>query len=254
MKNKRWVSLGLVLLFAPVACAESLDEVEKKLLDAHGKLQSYKARFKRVENVPLTGTDFMASDVNGTLEWKRKGDAILYRMEFTGTSTQKLGPKESKTEQTSTFVSDGSMFYTYAEQMGQRRFIKQKSDTSINGDIRSVLDTVRMDNHFNLTNDDKVDGADCHVIEVIPKMAVSDDNPVHKTLIYFRKDIGLCVRVVSSNKFGKDVFDHQILDLKANVPIDASQFVLPPPPGVEVTDLTGIDDPPKPQTSEPKKP
>jgi outer membrane lipoprotein-sorting protein len=246
-----------VLLFAANLRAETLDEVEKKLMQAHAGLQSYTARLKHVENVPLTGTDFMASDVDGTVEWMRKGEAILYRMEIRGTSTQKFGPNESKAEQTSTFVSDGKMFYTFAEQMGQKRFIKQKADNSIIGDIRSVLDTVRVENNFKLAADDKVDGAECSVIEVTPKVPPSDDNPIHTTLIYFRKDNGLNVRVLSRNKAGKDIYDNTILDLITNVPIDASRFVLPPPPGVEITDLTGIDDPPKPpatETKEPQKP
>ncbi len=245
--------LGFILLSGAVARAETMDEVEKKLLEAHAKLQSYTARLKLVENVPLTGTDFAASDVDGTIEWKRKGDAILYRLEITGTSTQKIGANESKSEQTSTFVSDGKLFYTFAEQMGQKRFIKQKTDTSINGDIRSVLDTVRVDNDFKLAADEKVDGADCYVIEVTPKRPPSDDNPVHKTLIYFRKDNGLSTRVLSRNKAGKDVFDNTLLNLKTDVTIDASRFVLHVPPGVEVTDLTGIEDTPKAPAPDPKQ-
>ncbi len=251
-KNVVHVSV-LVLLLAAGLRAESLDEVEPKLMKAHAGLQSYTARLKHVENVPLTGTDFMASDVDGTIEWMRKDELFLYRLEISGTSTQKFGPNETKAEQTSTLVSDGKMFYTLAEQMGQKRFIKQKADTSIIGDIRSVLDTVRAENNFKLTADDKVDDADCYVIEVTPKTPPTDDNPIHTTLIYFRKDNGLNVRVLSRNKAGKDVFDNTLLKLKTNVSIDASRFVLLPPPDVEVTDLTAIDDPPKPAT-EPKEP
>ena len=80
-------------------------------------------------------------------------------------------------------------------------------------------------------------------------------NPIHKTLIYFRKDNGLNVRVLSRNKDGKDVYDHTLVNLKTDVPIDAARFVLHVPPGVEVTDLTGIEDTPKPPAApEPKDP
>lgn len=234
-----------------------MEEAEKKMMEAHSKLQSYTARLKHVENVPLTGTDFMASDVDGSIEWMRKGDLILYRLELNGTSTQKFGENESKSGQISTLVSDGKMFYTYAEQLDQKRFIKQKSDDSIKGDIRSVLDTVRADNNFKLAADEKVDGADCYVVEVTAKVPPTDDNPVHKTLIYFRKDYGLCVRVISKNKDGKIVYDHTLLNLKSGVNIDAARFVLKPPPGVEVTDLTNIEDSPKtakPEAAPPPKP
>ena len=257
MKKTPCTVSALLFLLVPSVRAETMDEVEKKLMEAHARLQSYTARLKHVENVPLTGTDFMASDVDGTIEWKRKGETILYRLEIRGTSTQKFGANEQKSEQTSTLVSDGKFFYTFAEQMGQKRFIKQKADTSIIGDIRSVLDTVRADNHFKLAADDKVDGADCYVIEVTSNIPPSDDNPIHKTLIYFRKDIGLNVRVLSRNKDGKDVYDNTLLQLKKDVSIDASRFVLHAPSDVEITDLTGIDDPPKtpaPDAKEPQKP
>ena len=243
------------ILVLPCLCrAESMEEVEKKLLEAHAKVKSYTATIRHVEHVPLTGTDFMASKVDGTVEWMRKGDVILYRMEIEGTTTQKFGENESKGQQISTFVCDGEMFYTYAEQLGQKRFIKQKKDTSINGDIRSVLDTVRVDNDFKLGPDEKVEGADCYVIEVTPKVPPSDDNPIHKTLIYFRKDNGLNVRVVSRNKPGKDVYDHTLVNLKTDVPIDAARFVLKAPPGVEVTDLTAVDDTPKSPADTPATP
>src|SRR4051794_18230316 len=90
---------GLLVLRPVAVRAESMDEVEKKLLEAHAKLKTYTATLKHLEHVPLTGTDFMASDVDGTIEWMRKGDAVLYRLELTGTSTQKFGENESKAAQ-----------------------------------------------------------------------------------------------------------------------------------------------------------
>lgn len=238
--------MAVLLLPAGLRASETLEDVEKKLMEAHARLKSYTAKIRHVEHVPLTGTDFMASNVDGTVEWLRKGDGILYRMEISGTATQKFGDNETKSHQTSTLVCDGEMFYTYAEQLGQKRFIKQKKDSSIIGNIRAVLDTVRAENDFRLAPDEKVEGADCYTIEVTPKIPPTDDNPIHKTLIYFRKDNGLNVRVVSQNKNGKNVFDHTLVDLKTDVKIDAARFVLKQPADVELIDLTGIEDSPAP--------
>lgn len=252
MNRHRVKIAGVLLLVASLpARAETMEEVEKKLMEAHAKLDSFVARIKHDEHVNLTGTDFMASKVTGTAEWMRKGDKILYRMEIAGKATQNFGGNEQTAEQTSILVSDGTLYYTYAEQLGQKRFIKQKVDNSINGDIRSVLDIVRADNNFKLGADDKVDGADCYVVEVTPKIPPSDDNPIHITLIYFRKDNGLNTRVVSKNKDGKTVYDHSLVDLKTGVKIDASQFVLHKPDGVELTDLTEADEPHRPVPAEP---
>jgi len=239
--------IGVVLFWLGVSAivparGETIEEVEKKLLEAHAQLKSYTANIKHKERVELTGEDFMSSNVSGSVEWMRKGSAYLYRMEIVGTSIHMIGGKEQKTDQSSVLVSDGTFFYTFAEQLGQKRYIKQKVDNSIIGDIRSVLDTVRSVNNFKLGTDEKVEGADCYVIEVTPKTPPGDDNPIHITLIYFRKDNGLNVRVLSRNKDGKDVYDHTLVDLKTGVSIDASRFVLHPPYGVEVTDLTDIED------------
>lgn len=246
MQGKRLFGLvvGIVATLAVTVQAETMEEVEKKLSEAHAKLDSFIARIKHDEHVPLTGTDFMASKVTGTAEWIRKGDKILYRMEISGKATQNFGGNDQTAEQTSILVSDGTLFYTYAEQMGQKRFIKQKVDNSINGDIKSVLDIIRADNNYKLGPDEKVEGADCYVVEVTPKSPPSDDNPVHITLIYFRKDNGLNTRVVSKNKDGRVVYDHTLVDLKTGVKIDASRFVLHQPAGVELTDLTEVSDTP----------
>ncbi|MDO8629519.1 MAG: hypothetical protein Q7R41_03410, partial [Phycisphaerales bacterium] len=91
--------LGAVAIASSVsttAFAESIEEVEKKLIDAHSKLRSYTARLKDVEDIPLTAGDYMKSNTDGTVEWMRKGDTILYRMEIKGTSAQKFGASESK--------------------------------------------------------------------------------------------------------------------------------------------------------------
>lgn len=245
-------AVAVASFVSATAFAEPIEEVEKKLVDAHSKLRSYTARLKDVEDFPLTAGDYMKSDTDGIVEWMRKGDTILYRMEIKGTSAQKFGATESKAEQTSTFVSDGEMFYTLGEQLGQKRFIKQNRDSSINGDFRTMLETVRRDNDVKLVADDKVDDAECFVVEITPKAKPADADPIHKTLAWFRKDIGLCVKVASYNKDGKEVFSHILLGMKVDVPIDVGRFVLKAPDGVEVTDLTTLDE--KPTTTSPPKP
>ena len=245
--------IAIASMMPVTTLAETIEEVETRLLEAYSNLQSFSARLKDVEDVPLTAGDYMKSDTDGTVKWMRKRDKILYRMEIKGRSSQKFGANENNVEQTSTLVCDGELFHTLGEQLGYKRYIKQKPDSSINGDFRSMLDMVRKDNNVRLVPDEKIDGADCYVVEITPKVKPADDDPMFRTLAWFRKDIGLSVRVASFNKSGKEVHSHTLLDLKINVPIDAAQFVPPPvPEGVEVTDLTGIDE--NPTTNAPSTP
>jgi outer membrane lipoprotein-sorting protein len=111
---------------------------------------------------------------------------------------------------------------------------------------------VRKDNDVKLVADDKVDGAECFVVEITPKARPADADPIHKTLAWFRKDIGLSVKVASYNKNQKEIYSHTLLGMKVDVPIDAGRFVLKAPDGVEVTDLTSLDE--KPTMTSPPKP
>ncbi len=237
--------VAVSLVASSTARGDSIEEVEARLLEAYSKLQAYTARFKDVEDIPLTAGDYMKSDTDGSVEWMRKEGKILYRMELKGTKSQKFGTNESRVEQTTTLVCDGDLFHTVGEQLGYKRYVKQKRDSSINGDFRTMREMVRQDNTVRLVSDDKIEGADCYVAEITPKTKPADDDPMHKTLAWFRKDIGLNVRAASYNKDGKEVQSHTLLDLKINVPIDAAHFVPPPvPEGVDITDLTGIEENP----------
>ncbi len=236
------LSWGLATL--PRTSAQTLEEAEKQLQEAFAKLQSYTARLRETNDLPLSGGDYMKSETTGSVVWKRKGDLILYRMEIEGTTTQRHGGKETKVTQTSTLVSDGELFYTLGEQLGQKLFIKQRRDSSIDGDLRSMMKQVEASSNVKRLADEKLDGDDCCVFEIIPRQQPEDADPIHRTVAWFRKDLGINVRVATFNKDGKETFSHRLLDIKLNEPIDAARFVLKPPPDAEIRDLTSLDDKP----------
>lgn len=237
MSFAKWSCAGLMALsLTGVVQAQSLEDVEKKLIEAHSKLKSYTSKTKTVQNFDMGGNK-MSSDYGGTVEWKRDGDKQMFRTEMKGTTTQSMGGTDNKMEVSVLMISDGNFLYTLSEQMGQKMATKQKPDTAMTGDPQKLFEKIRADNDVKVLPDEKVDGASTIVLEVTPKD--SADGPVAKSVMYFAKDTGINVKVVGKDKEGKEVFTNTSTDIKVNTEIPKDRFVFTAPEGVQVMDMTG---------------
>jgi len=212
--------------------AQTVEEVEKKLVDAHGKMKSYTSKTKTVQNFDMSGMK-MTSDYGGTVEWKREGDKQKFRTEMKGSTTMGDQPKM---EMSVLMISDGEFLHTVQTQMGQTSAMKQKPDTSATGDPKKLFEKIRSDNNVKIMPDAKVDGMDTYVLEVVPKTA--DGGPVAKSMMYFAKDTGINVKIVGFDKDGKEVFTNTTSDIKLNTEIPSDRFVFKAPEGVQVMDMT----------------
>lgn len=214
--------------------AQSLEDVEKKLVDAHSKMKSYTSKTKTVQNFDMGGGNKVNVDYGGTVEWKRDGDKQMFRTEMKGTTTMGDQPKM---EVSVLMVSDGDFLYTVSTQMGQTSAMKQKPDTSVTGDPKKLFEKIKADNTVKVLPDAKVDGVDTYVLEVTPKQA--DAGPVAKSTMYFAKDTGINVKIVGVDKDGKEVFTNTSTDIKLNTEISKDRFAFKAPEGVQVIDMTG---------------
>jgi len=240
MSLAKWscACLMAVSLTAVVRAGDSVEDVEKKLVEAHSKIKSYTSKTKTVQNFDMGQGNKMSSDYGGTIEWKRDGEKHLFRTEMKGTTTQSMGGTDNKMDVSVLMISDGNFLYSLSEQMGQKMAIKQKPDTSMTGDPKKLFDKIHSDNTVNLLPDEKVDGVSAVVFEVIPKDE-SGGGPVAKSIMYFAKDTGINVKVVGKDKDGKEVFTNSSTDIKLNTEIPNDRFVFTAPEGVEVMDMTG---------------
>jgi len=227
-----FVALG----FGFPAAAQTVEEAEKKLAESFAKLKSYTAKTKMVQDLDLGEGNKMKSDMDGTIEWSRKGDKALYRSDMKGSSAQTFGGQEMKTDASTTVISDGDVVYTLTDQAGQKMAYKQKADVTIGGDAKSVLQPMREDHTLKLLADEKVDGQDCFVIEAMPKEM--EGNPFGKMVLYFRKDAGLNIKVVGRDPKDKTVYTASTTDIKLNPDVDPQRFVFKAPEGVELMDMT----------------
>lgn len=238
MSLVKWSCAGLLALaFAGVARAESVEDVEKKLIEAHSKMKSYTSKTKTTQSFDMGQGNKMSSDYGGTVEWKRDGDKQKFRTEMKGTTTQNMGGTENKMDVSVLMVCDGEFLYTVSEQMGQKMATKQKPDTAMTGDPKKLFEKIHGDNDLKLLPDEKVDGTACYVLEVNPKS--KEPSPVAKSVMYFAKDSGINIKNVGKDKDGKDVFTNTSTDVKVNVDVSNDRFVFKAPEGVQVMDMTG---------------
>ncbi len=238
VRRTGWIGMGVVVFAAMnVARSESVDDVQKKLVEAHAKMKSYSCKMKTVQNMDMGGGNKMSSDYTGTVEWSRKGEKYLFRSEMKGNSVQNFGGQENKMEASATIICDGDMVYTLSTQMGQTMAMKQKPDGSMGGEPKKVFEDLLARNNVKVLADEKVDGESCFVLEATPKDP-AEAATMSKTVMYFRKDVGINVKTVGFDKDGKEIFTNTSTDFKLNSEIDAARFVFKAPEGVQVMDMT----------------
>ena len=236
--------LFATLLFVP-ARGDGIEDVEKKLIDAHAKLKSLSCRMKMTEHVELGEGIEINSHNDGTVEWMKKGDQVLYRSDAKSSSMQKFAGQEMKTEAETTIIADGEFYYELSLQGGQKYVRKDKPPATLAGSAKGILDALRPDHEIKALPDDKLDGADCFVLEMTPKKP--DESPMSKMIVYFRKDCGVNVKTVGHAASGKPMYTMLASEIKLNPDLKPDRFQFKMPENAEVEDLTKAPgDTPKP--------
>jgi len=239
VRRVAWIVTCFLVVGVPgLVQADSIEDIQKKLVESNAKLKSYTCKMKMVQNFDMGQGNKMQSDYSGTTEWMRKGDKFALRTEMKGTAVQSSIGQESKIEISVTMVCDGDTLYTLSTQMGQTMATKQKPDASLGGEPKKYFDELVAKNNVKVLPDDKVDGEACFVIEATPKDP-AEAATIAKTIMYFRKDIGVNVKAIGKDKDGKEVFSNASSEFKINSEIAADRFVFKAPEGVQVMDMTG---------------
>ncbi|MDO8629518.1 MAG: hypothetical protein Q7R41_03405 [Phycisphaerales bacterium] len=239
VRRVAWIVTCILVVGVPgLVRADSIEDIQKKLVESHAKLKSYACKMKMVQNFDMGQGNKMQSDYAGTTEWMRKDDKFALRTDLKGTAIQSFGGQDNKMDMSVTMVCDGDTLYTLSTQMGQTMATKQKPDATLGGDPKKIMDDIVSKHNVKVMPDDKVDGETCFVIETTPKDPADAAN-IAKTIMYFRKDIGVIAKTVGMDKDGKEVFTNTSSEFKINSDIAADRFVFKAPEGVQVMDMTG---------------
>lgn len=241
MNTRNWLAWSVLsLVFAPAvwASGETLESVEKKILGRWDKLKTMSAKMTMDMSMP-SGMGDMSMKAEGTVEYMRRDDKELFRME-TVTQPYMSGEKmESMSSRMST-VYDGAFAYTVMDMMGQKRAMKTVPDTVMGspGGRRMFAD-LHKNNTLKLLPDAKAAGEAVYVIEAKP------NNPIKGGLaraarikLFFAKASGILVKLVGLTETSEEIMAMAFSDIKINPTISADRFVFEAPADVEVVDMT----------------
>lgn len=229
MRRVHWIVgvIAVCSLSAP-ALADTVDDVIKKLDETFTKLKSFSMKVKM--DYAAEGTKMQSES---SLEFARKDGKELMRSESESKTDIKTEGFESKMLTKSLSVLDGQFSWSLMEHLeGPQKGLKQAFKQPYQPQTASPKH-LKDQGDLKLLPDEKVDGADCHVIEVTLKA-----QPNTKSINYFRKADGITAKSVTMEG-GKQVGSMTTSDIKVNPDIPAERFVFKAPEGVQVQDMTG---------------
>jgi outer membrane lipoprotein-sorting protein len=217
---------------------ESLEEVEKKLIEIIGKQKSVQYKCKTDMTMEMAGFKTKSESLT-TIEYARAGERWKSRIETKSKGEQEAGGSSQKFESVSLMVFDGEVQWTLVENMGVKHASKQKFDpkTHINPfDAKTQFAKTHEVSELKLLPDEKVGGRDCWVIEMTPKGAANLGPMGGKTLQYYDKSNGVPLKVATMTADGKPMQTTVSEDIKIDGDIPAERFKFKAPDGVEIKD------------------
>jgi outer membrane lipoprotein-sorting protein len=240
----RWfIGVFAVCSLSAPALAETVDDVIKKLEDSFAKVKSFSMKMKMEQK-----SEGNSMDGKGALEFMRKDGKELSRTDMDMTSEMKSGDFEMKMVMKSQQISDGQFSYSLIEYLdGPQKGTKQAFKNVYQPQNTSPRYLKEMGD-LKLLPDEKVDGAECYVIEVTLKQ-----QPTTKNINYFRKADGIVAKAVTTDN-GKQIGSMHMTDIKLNPDLAADRFVFKAPEGVQVQDMTGGSAPVTPTAPPAEKP
>lgn len=163
--------------------------------------------------------------------------------------TVKVGDHEQKMEQKLVTIIDGEFAYTLTENPMQKSAVKTRVEAS-QGPVASkeMFEALKEEAEIKVLDDEKIDGTDCHVLEITPKQK---EGPISKMKLWCAKDSGITIRTAALAADGKPLHTQTLSNIKLNAKIDAERFKFKVPEGVQLIDMTAMGQ--KPPTAEPEE-
>jgi outer membrane lipoprotein-sorting protein len=239
---KKWtqycaILLGVLTLCSTTARAGDLAAVEKEIVKKWRKHRSAKAKVTQDEATEAQGNR-ASKHGEGTYEFLRKGDGVLFREEMKSSMDLDAGGQKITFKFATLIICDGESTYELSERVGMKTAIKRKPDPMSGADLAAFLEALRTRNSLKLLDDAVVDGRDAYVIEATPKHA--RPGRANETVVYsFSKEHGFLLKQEARNKDGQVLQTKSFVDLEFDVDIDPKRFEFKAPEGVVVQDLTG---------------
>ena len=229
------IALVFVTSVSAAVADEKLDALEKEITAKWEKVESMTAKMDMAMEMDK-GAMKMNHTMKATIEFLRKGDKMLSRMEGEMEMIMDMGGQKNTMKTPMLMVSDGEITHTLAEQMGQKMCVKAKADeNSLTG--AEMFKSLREQYDLTMADDEEVDGDKCWVVHAKPKKAGQPGQPV-KVAFYFRQKDAATVQMIGYDASDKKVMNTEYTDIKFNEKLDPKRFEFEVPEGVQVMDMT----------------
>lgn len=233
--NRAVMTLACLGLLGAICQAADLAQVEKEIMDKMKSTKSVRAQMTikmDMANPNMSQT----MDGNGRIEVMRDAGKLYQRSEQKIKQKMKIGDNEMENDLTQLTVSDGEWTYQLTD-MGAMG--KQCNKFRMPTEEPKPFEEMQKAYDIKVLPDEKVDGADCWVIECNPKGG-APDSPLSqgKMVMWYRKDSGFTVKMVAHDQEGKKVMETNFTDVKIGGDIPKDHFEWKAPEGVECQDVT----------------
>lgn len=239
--NPRWsaVCLSVALAFTSGVSAATIEEVEKAVIQAQGRVQSYSAQTETRQDLDLGEGNRTKVESKGPMEWLQRDGKVLYRLVLKGTTVTTVSGAESKMKSEALMVCDGDFMYILNDIDGQKSAMKAKVDPTQVGDAKGMFAAWRKDWEAVVLPDEKHDGQDCYVVQLTPRKK-EEGSLLARQKCWLRKDIGQLTKMVVFGQHDKPTMTTTMTDIKTGVEFKPEHFKFKLPEGVQMMDMTRL--------------
>jgi outer membrane lipoprotein-sorting protein len=227
---------ALAILSSPwaVRAGETLETVEKRLIGKSKEIRTLTADVLMSSGAPPERGGYKAES-RGRYEFARKPGKTLLRVQMDSVITTVTDGQERQRKASLLRIEDGRFTYKLYEQNGQKRAFKSKAGDLLGPDPKVTFAALRKNQVISLLPDESLDGQAVYVIEARAKYPTEETGV---SRLYFAKDTGTMLKIVSYAKDGRVTQTIQYSNIELNPKIDPQRFVFKVPEGVELTDKT----------------
>jgi len=215
---------------------EKLDAIEKEIATKWKSVNSMTAKMEMIMEMDQGGMK-MKNTIKATVEYLRKGEKMLSRMDGQAERVMDMGGQKNTMTTPMLTVTDGEFTHMLFEQMGQKMCVKTKADEdTLAGE--AMFKMFRENYNLTVADDEEINGDKCWVVNATPKEAGKPGQPA-KMVYYFRQKDGATIQWLGYDPSGKQVMTTTYTDVKFNEKLDPKRFEFQVPEGVQVMDQTG---------------
>lgn len=230
-----WMVSLVVLACAVPSSAKTLEEVEKAVVEAMERHKSIRGGVEMIQNVDTSILKSKTS-ARGAFEMKKYPEGTYRsRIEMKGKMSMDVMGTVQEQPMEMLAIDDGQYQHTLMVTGQRSHAIKGRRDPNNVFGGKQFFELQREKSTLKLLPDERIDDADCYVIEATPKQPL----PMFARVVtYIQKQTGVARKMSIFDKQGKETMTIKTSDIRLDVDIPDERFVFKVPKGVIMQDMT----------------